>query len=266
MAEAAPAPAGAARVLLVEDDPSIRRFVALALEDLPVQVVEAPTLQAARDALDDPEGSAFVLMITDLMLPDGSGMDVLRDLRAGRRRRVPQVAAAFSAGLTAARRAELEQLGVNRWLAKPVSLIELSRCVQEALDVVRRAPDSAFGALDSVWSALPEGQRDAVMTFFAGDRQLFQTFRDGCRQRFAGDLVDGERAVAEGDLAKLRRLAHSLASVLEMIGEAQAGRAARRLEMLAGRGEPEALREWAGLALTLERLAVRAAARVAPGA
>jgi len=246
--------AGASRVLLVEDDPSIRRFVALALEELPVQLVEAPTLQAARDALDDPAGPPFVLMITDLMLPDGSGLDVLRDLRAGRRRRAPQVAAAFSAGLTAARRAELEQLGVHRWLAKPVSLAELARCVQEALDLVRLAPDSAFGTFDSLWADLPPGQRDAVMNCFGGDRQLFETFREGCRGRFAADLADGERAVADGDLARLRRLAHSLASVLEMIGEADAAVTARTLERRAGRGEPEALREWAGLALELQAL------------
>lgn len=248
---------GEPRVLLVEDDPSIRRFVVMALEDLPVRLVQAPTLRAAREALDDPAGDPFVLMITDLMLPDGSGLDVLRDLRAGLRRRAPQVAAAFSAGLTAARRAELEQLGVTRWLAKPVALQELSDCVSEALELVRLAPDSTFGALDTRWPDLPSTQRQAAIEHFAGNRQLFDSFRAGCQQRFADDLLEGEEAVAEGDLARLRRLAHSLASVLKMIGESRAATLARSLEEQARRGEPEALREWAALALALQGLLPR---------
>ena len=57
------------RVLLVEDDPSIRRFVQLALEDSEVELVQAGSLAAAINAL---RTGPSVLILCDLMLPDGS--------------------------------------------------------------------------------------------------------------------------------------------------------------------------------------------------
>lgn len=67
------------RVLLVEDEPQIRRFVRLALEGQGCSVHEAATaaagLAAAGQVLPD-------LLILDLGLPDRDGLDFIRDLRA----------------------------------------------------------------------------------------------------------------------------------------------------------------------------------------
>lgn len=244
------------KVLLLEDEGLIRRFVALALEDLPVALEEAHTLAQARAALDLPAAEPHLLLITDLMLPDGSGLDLLRDLRAARLRRPPRQVAAFSAGLTAERVAELESLGVARWLSKPVSVSALAMCVREALETVRRVPDSTFGVLpQALGTALPDPERAAVEEFFAGDRRLFEQFRQGCLQRFWKDADDGDRAAADGDLARLRRLTHSLGSVLQLIGQPGMSRQARALEQQTERGDPAALRAWPALCAALVRLA-----------
>lgn len=244
------------KVLLLEDEGLIRRFVGLALEDLPVTLEEAHTLAQARAMLDVPGAEPHLLLITDLMLPDGSGLDLLRDLRAARLRRPPRQVAAFSAGLTPERVAELESLGVARWLAKPVSVGDLAQCVGQALETVRRAPDSTFGALPEAFGlSLPDPEGAAVAEFFGGDRRLFEEFRRGCLQRFWKDADEGDLAVADGDLARLRRLAHSLGSVLRLIGQPELARQARALEEHSQRGDPAALGTWPAVGAALVRLA-----------
>ena len=74
----------AARLLLIEDDNSIARFVELALEELPHHDAAAPavdlrlvrTLADARAAL---AVGGWQLVISDLMLPDGSAETLLTE-------------------------------------------------------------------------------------------------------------------------------------------------------------------------------------------
>ena len=91
-------------VLLVEDDPSIAQFVAMALEEDPVHLITAPTLREARALL---QKHRYDVLLCDLMLTDGSGLDLLRELgtRAGLRR------VAFSAGISGGMLTQLDQAG-----------------------------------------------------------------------------------------------------------------------------------------------------------
>ena len=59
------------RVLLVEDDPSVRRFVQMALDPLGVNLVPCATLAEAKQALTT---EVAPLVLTDLTLPDGALM------------------------------------------------------------------------------------------------------------------------------------------------------------------------------------------------
>ena len=65
--------------ILVEDERQIRRFVRTALEAEGWTVIEAETV---RQGLSDTATRKPDLLILDLGLPDGDGMDVIRDVRA----------------------------------------------------------------------------------------------------------------------------------------------------------------------------------------
>jgi len=68
-----------ATILLVDDEPSARGTMALLLKRRGHRVIEAADVRAATKALAD---SAFEVVVTDLRMPDGDGLDVLRAAKA----------------------------------------------------------------------------------------------------------------------------------------------------------------------------------------
>ena len=68
------------RILIVEDDRALGDGLCLALRDPSLELTLCRTLSAARSAL---EAGSFDLLILDVNLPDGNGLDFLRRLRAG---------------------------------------------------------------------------------------------------------------------------------------------------------------------------------------
>ena len=66
-------------ILLVEDKESLRRVLRLTLEHAGYSVAEASDARAAADEI---ARSRHRLVLTDLRMPNGSGLDVLRAARA----------------------------------------------------------------------------------------------------------------------------------------------------------------------------------------
>lgn len=242
------------RVLLVEDDASIRRFVDMALEEEPLQLVQADTVAGALQALH--EQGPFCLIFTDLMLPDGSGRDVLQALRAEPALRAGARVAVFSAGLSAETRAALATLGVDEVIAKPASLGQLLQCTRAALAAVPPAVAAPGPQAVAQAVALAAAQAAAVQQYFAGNQALYDTFRASCLRQFAADRVQGDAALAAADWPALRRVGHSLKTVLLTLGHEAPSALARQLEADAAQDRHEAARQsWQALAAALAALA-----------
>ena len=212
-----------ARMLLVEDDPLIRRFFRMALEDLPVEVVEAVTLAQARQALTD---SRFGLLVTDLMLPDGSGLKLLADLTASPALQPGIRAIVCSAGISSVVRQRALALGAWRLLEKPVALSILNDCVVQALD----AAAAPVGEPSAPPLEAPAVRPTAVDAHFGGQASLYDAFRAASAQQFAADVDDGDAACRVGDVAALRRQGHNLKTVLLLLGADAASAQAQALE------------------------------------
>jgi signal transduction histidine kinase/ActR/RegA family two-component response regulator len=71
-----PAPGG--KVLLVEDNRDILRYLATVLRMRGYEVTEAASLAEARVAAS---GSSFDLLLSDIELPDGTGLELMRDMQ-----------------------------------------------------------------------------------------------------------------------------------------------------------------------------------------
>lgn len=253
------------RVLLVEDDASLQRFVAMALEEDPVRL---ETVASVDDALRVLTAQSFDLIITDLMMPGRSGHELLSLLQQRPALRGSAVLAVFSAGLNPTVRQQLEALGVSRFLSKPCSLAELRQCVA-AVGVVEHVEHvepvgpaaTAERATATDNAVLGDGiQQRAVAAYFNGNLPLFEAYRSRCLQQFPLDLREGDAACARSDAGALQRLAHSLKSVLLTLGHDEASDLASQLERDAGAHagarsfDPQLARRWEQLAAALSQL------------
>ena len=113
-------------ILVIDDEPQIRRVLSNALEGIAERVVEASSGTAG---LDLAAADAPALIILDLTLPDRDGLEVCRDLRAFTR--VPILV--LSARHTDRDKVALLDAGADDYLVKPFSTTELQARVRALL-------------------------------------------------------------------------------------------------------------------------------------
>ena len=121
------------RILLIEDDQALGRGIALALAGEGREIRVAATLAQGRAALGEEE---YALVLLDLNLPDGNGLDFLTALR--RTSGVP-VLILTANDLESDQVAGLE-LGADDYVTKPFSLAVLRARVNSLLRRSRPAP------------------------------------------------------------------------------------------------------------------------------
>ena len=117
----------ATRVLVVDDEPDILELLELALLRMGLQVERASSVREAIQLLD---GSPFDLCLTDMRLPDGDGVEVVRHIMA-RDMRVPVAVITAHGNLESA--IAVLKAGAFDYLAKPVALEQLRALVKAAL-------------------------------------------------------------------------------------------------------------------------------------
>ncbi len=125
--------------ILIEDERQIRRFVRTALEDESWVVYEAETMS---QGLTDAGTRKPDLIILDLGLPDGDGVDFLHDLRGWSS--VPVIV--LSARVNEHEKIAALDAGADDYLTKPFGVGELLARVRAA-SRRRREPGGAAGAV-----------------------------------------------------------------------------------------------------------------------
>jgi two-component system OmpR family response regulator len=111
---------GPTKVLIVDDDQGSRELLSEVLTVNGYVVASVADGAAARDELSRDGG--YEIVIADLRMPNGSGLDLLRDLRTGKRTQDLILMSSFMSGTE--RRQALE-LGAKALLEKPFKLSEL---------------------------------------------------------------------------------------------------------------------------------------------
>ncbi len=123
-------PRGDETILVIEDDPGVRRMVVRELEHLGYQVIDADSAEAARANLaDDPR--RIDLLLTDVLLPGADGRTAARALAQGH----PHLKVVYMSGYPE------EQISTHgvlepgaRLLQKPFSAADLAGTIRAALD------------------------------------------------------------------------------------------------------------------------------------
>jgi two-component system response regulator PilR (NtrC family) len=113
-------------VLVVDDEADLRELLGMTIARLGLEVDTAGSLAEARRCL---QGRSYRLCLTDMRLPDGSGLDLVRELGA---RGEPKIAVITAFGSADNAVAALKA-GAFDYLAKPVDLDQLRLLVRSAV-------------------------------------------------------------------------------------------------------------------------------------
>ena len=117
----------AARVLVVDDEESIRDLCALVLSRAGYTVITAPS---GEDAVALLTREAFALVISDIRMPGISGLEVLERAKAT----YPEIRVVLITGFgTPQMLTRAQQSGADRILTKPFNPMELLAAVREIL-------------------------------------------------------------------------------------------------------------------------------------
>jgi DNA-binding NtrC family response regulator len=173
-------------ILLVEDKESLRRVLRLTLENAGYTVTEA---EDARAALNQISSTRHRLVLTDLRMPHGSGLDVLRAARAADNDLPVIVMTAFGS-IDEAVRAMKD--GAHDFLQKPVDSNHLLLLVERALEQARLRTENVL-------------------------------LREEWARRYGFPRIIGESEVIKRAVAETQRVAQTDATVL-LLGESGTGK------------------------------------------
>ncbi|MGD0515888.1 MAG: response regulator transcription factor [Rhizomicrobium sp.] len=120
-------PSAPLRILVVDDEPAIRRFLRTSLTAQGYQIIEADTAKAALEAMRRNPPDVLVL---DLGLPDRDGFEVIQELR-GIGSALPIIV--LSSRADEAGKVRALDLGADDYVTKPFGVDELLARVRAAL-------------------------------------------------------------------------------------------------------------------------------------
>lgn len=126
------------RILIVDDDRSMREFLEILLEREGYEVVTAAN---GKTAIDLCKKQKFDLLITDLRMPGMSGLDVLKGIKEISPETMVILLTAFASGETAI---EAMQEGAHDYLEKNFDVEDLKSAVRDALSKKGTKEDDAL--------------------------------------------------------------------------------------------------------------------------
>lgn len=193
-------------LLLVEDDPVSRSFLAQALERFPARVeVAADAAQAVALA----RRSVYSLWLLDANLPDASGEELLRQLRA-----IDPATAALclTADVDGARLDALERAGFAEVLLKPIVVDALHAAVRRQLGL---ASIASSGGPSPVWD---NAQASLAL---GGNLPAVQALRGLFVAELPAQAAAIARAIAIGNADAVRAELHRLKAGCGFVGSAR---------------------------------------------
>ena len=125
------------KILIVEDDRGLNRGIALALKEEPVEFLSALTLAQAQEIW---KNNAVDMVLLDVNLPDGSGYELLKEIR--RASQIPVL-------MLTANDLEIDEvtgfrLGADDYITKPFSLMVLRARVERMRFRIRQTESYGY--------------------------------------------------------------------------------------------------------------------------
>jgi len=115
------------KLLIVDDEASMLEFLSLLFQEEDFEVSTANSATEARDLF----GESFDLILCDIMMPDGNGLDLLKEIKEVH----PNTSVIMMTAYTSTKSAiEAMKHGASDYISKPFDLDELKVVVEKALE------------------------------------------------------------------------------------------------------------------------------------
>jgi len=181
------------RVLVIDDEPDIRELIDLTLSRMGLAAECAGTVAEAREYLAE---GGFQLCLTDMRLPDGDGLEMVRFIAEHHPQTPVAVITAFGSAENAV--AALKA-GAFDYLAKPVGLEQLRALVKSAL----RLPDGERGADESAMGLTGESPvmaqvREMIEKLARSQAPIYVSGESGSGKELAARLIHSRSARSAG--------------------------------------------------------------------
>ena len=124
------------RVLVIDDEPDLRQLLSITLRRMSLDCFEADNVRAAKRLIQEHH---FDLCLTDMMLPDGNGIDLVKEVQSSHPDLPIAVITAYGNVETAV---EALKAGAFDFIAKPVDISHL-RAITEAAIKTSNNPKAA---------------------------------------------------------------------------------------------------------------------------
>ncbi|MDP3309845.1 MAG: response regulator, partial [Polaromonas sp.] len=167
-------PPNPAHILVIDDEPDLRTLYELTLLREGYRVEAAADLAQARVQLQE---RRFDAVITDMRLPDGLGLELLREMVSQQR---PERCVVITAHGSAENAVEALKAGAFDYLTKPVDLKQFRNVVASAIQgpasTEKPRADSDTGAAGA---ARPGKSQDGALTLqrLVGESAVMQTVK-----------------------------------------------------------------------------------------
>ena len=178
------------RILVIDDEPDIRELIDLTLTRMGLESDSVGTVAEARECL---ENSSYQLCLTDMRLPDGDGLEIVRYVADNFGETPVAVITAFGSAENAV--AALKA-GAFDYLAKPVGLEQLRALVKSALKLptAELRVDSAQSLRGE--SAAIQQVRGMIDKLARSQAPVYVSGESGSGKELAARLVHGQSARA----------------------------------------------------------------------
>ncbi|WP_349607163.1 sigma-54 dependent transcriptional regulator [Cupriavidus sp. DF5525] len=192
-------------ILVIDDEADLRELLDISIRRMGHDVVLAGSLAEAREKLAQ---RRYSLVLTDMRLGDGLGIEIVRQLSAAPERVPVAVITAYGSADNAV---EALKAGAFDYIAKPVSLEQLRSLVLNALGRQQRDSDAAAAdpAADRAAALLP-GHSAAMQEV---RRSLSRLARSMAPVVISGESGSGKERAARAIHATSARAAHPFVAV-----------------------------------------------------
>lgn len=203
-------PLSAARILVVDDEPDLRTLYELTLLREGYRVEAAESVAQALQHLGERQ---FDVVITDMRLPDGLGMELIRQIKAQQRRERCVVITAYGSAENAV---ESLKAGAFDYLTKPVDLKQFRAVIASAVQ-----DPAPLAAKASRAASLQSGSGDAALQRLVGEstcmrlvkERIVKVARSMAPVLVTGESGTGKELVANAIHASSHRAGSALVAV-----------------------------------------------------